>query len=385
MVKLMLNTKNATRRGVPKQHTLNNVNTGRFQTRLRAALTVTLALATIASGSKAFACATCGCSLSSDGALGYSTTTGWGISLDYNFINQDQLRSGRSTISPSTVAALNNGNNSTQEVEKQTINRYLTLGLSYTLSADWNFKLLVPYIDRSHTTYGDADNLPDSTQIGPANLSGATVTGLGDIKFITSYQGLLPTHNFGIQVGVKLPTGDYGGQNGATPPGPVVGRSPVTFNTGPQAGNYLDTSLQAGNGSTDLILGAYYFQPVSQNFDAFVNGQYQFSVKQQLNQSGSDYRPGDQLTVSFGTRYEANPKIVPQLQVNLTHRSADTGALADLTDVEGTVAYLSPGVTVAVMNNTQVYGFLQLPIYSQLGGYQLFPHYTASVGISHHF
>lgn len=386
----MLNKKNATRRGASKQHTLNNVNTGRFQSRLRAALTVTLALATIASGNEAFACATCGCSLSSDGALGYSTTTGWGISLDYNFINQDQLRSGKSTISPSTVAALNNGNNSTQEVEKQTINRYLTLGLSYTLSADWNFKLLVPYIDRSHTTYGDANNTPnDPNQIGPSNISGATVTGMGDIKFISSYQGLLPTHNLGIQVGVKLPTGDYGGPSTSNTNMIVgqgsVGRNPIGFNTGPQAGSYLDTSLQAGNGSTDLILGAYYYQPVSQNFDAFVNGQYQFSVNQQLNQAGADYRPGNQLTVSFGARYEANPKIVPQLQVNLTHRSADKGVLADAIDVEGTVAYLSPGITVAVMNNTQVYGFVQLPIYTQLSGYQLFPHYTASVGISHFF
>jgi hypothetical protein len=375
------------KKDISMQHARTFQNAERFQPCLRNALTLTLALATLAGGSEAFACATCGCSLSSDGAIGYSASTGWGISLDYNFIDQNQLRSGRGTIAPSTVAALNGTNgpsSNTQEVENQTINRYLTLGLSYSSSADWNYKLLVPYIDRSHTTYGQAT----TSQLTSDNISGATTTGIGDIKFLTSYQGILPTHNLGIQVGVKLPTGDYGGPNAAGTG--TVGRNPVAFNTGPNSqqpspGNLLDTSLQAGNGSTDLILGGYYYQPVSQNFDAFINGQYQFSVKQELNQAGADYRPGNQATLSFGVRYEANPQIEPQLQVNMTHRNADSGALADHIDVEGNVAYLSPGVTVAVAKNTRMYGFVQLPIYSQLSGYQLFPHYTASVGISHRF
>lgn len=267
-----------------------------------------------------------------------------------------------------------------QEVENQTINRYITLGLGYTFNADWRVNLLVPYIDRSHTTYGTNATLP----LSPDQISSANLDSLGDIKFITNYQGLLPTHNLGIQFGAKLPTGNYGGPNAAGTG--TVGNNPVSFGSaGNSGGQLLDTSLQAGNGSTDLILGTYYFQAISQNFDAFVNGQFQFSVMQELNQLGADYRPGNQANVSFGVRYEANPKIVPQLQVNVTTKSADSGTLADTTDTAGTVAYLSPGVTVVLDNKTRVYGFVQLPIYSQLQGYQLFPHYKASVGISHHF
>ncbi|MEJ1959341.1 MAG: hypothetical protein WDM70_07855 [Nitrosomonadales bacterium] len=338
-------------------------------------MTAALVLLPLASMHDALACATCGCSLSSDAAMGYSTSSGWAVSLDYNFIDQNQYRSGSGAIAPAAVAAVNG-----QEVENQTINRYITFGLSYSSSADWNFKLLLPYIDRNHSTYSSAETLPLTSD----QLSYASVNSLGDIKFISSYQGLLPTHNLGIQVGVKLPTGNYGGPNAAGTG--IVGRNPVYFGAaGNAGGQLLDTSLQAGNGSTDLILGGYYYQPISQNFDAFVNGQYQTSMKQQLNQAGADYRPGDSVTVSFGARYEADPTIVPQIQINWTHKSADTGALADLTDVEGTTAYLSPGVTVAIIKNTQVYGFVQLPIYSQLGGYQLFPHYTASTGISYHF
>ena len=325
----------------------------------------------------AFACATCGCSLSTDAAMGYSAVAGWRLSLQYDTINQSQLRSGTRSVSAASVAAINDAGGN-QEVEHDTTNRYTTLGLSYSPDTDWNFNLLVPYIDRSHTTYGAATN-----PLTPDELSGATVSGLGDIKFITAWQGLLPTHNLGLQLGVKLPTGNYGGPN-ADGTG-TVGRNPTTFSSGPQAGQLLDTSLQAGTGSTDLIAGAYFYQAVSQNFDAFVNGQFQAAVMHKLDQAGQDYRPGNLATMSFGVRYEKNPDVVPQLQMNISRKSADQGALADTTDTAGTVAYLSPGVSVGLMKNMQMYGFVQLPVYSKLQGYQLFPHWTATAGMSYTF
>ena len=120
-----------------------------------------LALLTIllAAAPAAQACATCGCALSSDGATGFWATPGWRLNLQYDFINQDQLRQGTGAISPAQVAALNTpAPGLGQEVEHQTINRYLTLGLSYSPNTEWGFKLLVPYIDRSHSTYGPASN-----------------------------------------------------------------------------------------------------------------------------------------------------------------------------------------------------------------------------------
>ena len=327
----------------------------------------------------AFACATCGCALSSDAAMGYGASAGWRISLQYDYIDQSQLRSGTSAASPSQVATINDAGGN-QEVEQQTINRYWTLGLAYSPNADWNFSLLVPYIDRSHTTYGAATN-----PLSPQDVSGATVTGIGDVKFLAAWQGLLPTHALGFQLGVKLPTGSYGGPNAAGTA--TIGRNPAAFSTGPAAqqaspGNLVDTSLQVGNGSTDLIVGAYYYQAVSQNFDSFINGQFQAAVAHKLDSAGADYRPGNLASLSFGVRYEAHPDWVPQLQVNVTHKSHDQGALADTVDTAGTVAYLSPGLSVTVAQGWQAYGFVQLPVYSRLDGYQLFPHWTASLGIS---
>ena len=314
--------------------------------------------------------------------MGYSASAGWMVSLQYDYINQNQLRSGSSPVSAAQVAAINDAGGN-QEVENGTINRYTTLGVSYAPNPEWNFKLSLPYIDRSHSTYGASTNPLLST-----DLSAGTVSGLGDMRFVASYQGFLPTHNLGLQLGLKLPTGAYGGAN-ADGTG-SVGRNPAAFSSGPASqqgpgANLIDASLQAGTGSTDLIVGAYYYQAVSQNFDAFINGQLQAAVAHKLNQPGADYRPGNQGTLSFGLRYEADPRLVPQLQVNLTRKNSDQGALADTGNTAGTVAYLSPGVTAAVDDHTHVYAFVQLPVVSRLQGYQLFPRWTATVGLSHAF
>jgi hypothetical protein len=320
----------------------------------------------------AWACATCGCTVNSDAAMGYSAATGFRVNLEYTYIDQDELRGGTSTAGPEAV--VNNPSNPSLgggEIEKQTINHYLTLGFSYRPSADWNVNLLVPYVVRDHTTYGNQEIPYTPAESAPDQVSGAHVSNLGDIRLIGSYQGLLDDHSLGVQLGVKLPTGQYG--------------TAVNFNAGPNVGTPLDASLQAGTGSTDLITGVYYFRPISLNFAAFANVQFQAAVAHKLDQPGNDYRPGNTTTMSIGVRYEANPLWVPQLQLNVSRKNADQGALADTTDTAGTVAYLSPGLTAQVFQKLHAYTVLQVPVYSNLSGYQLFPHWTATAGLSYAF
>jgi hypothetical protein len=325
-----------------------------------------------AGSAAAWGCASCGCTLSADAATGYSALPGLRLTFEYDYINQEQLRRGTSTATPADVV-----NNPTTpganggEIEKQTINRYVTVGMGYTPTPNWNIDVLVPYVIRSHTTYGVQDQPYTPAETAPDQISGARFADLGDIKLIGSWQGWLPTHNLGLQLGVKLPTGHYG--------------TDIKFDSGPNAGQPLDASLQPGTGSTDVIVGAYYYQAISQDFDAFVNGQFQSAVSHKMNQRGNDFRPGNLETVSFGLRYEAHPDWVPQLQVNLTHKSRDQGALADLPDTAGTVAYVSPGMTVHAFGPLHLFAFVQVPVYSNLDGYQVFPRWTASVGGAYAF
>ncbi len=306
----------------------------------------------------AYACASCGCSLSSDAALGYTNRPGWRLSLQYDYINQDELRSGTHRISAVPDGA---------ELERDTLNRYVTAGLAYSPSAAWDLQVQVPYVMRTHQTYGEFD----STQPLPPT-SNSRSSSLGDLRLLADYQGFLPTHNLGVRIGVKLPTGHYG--------------TAVDFNSGPAAGEPLDASLQPGTGSTDLIVGAYYYQAVSQNFDVVANAQFQSALAHHLNQPGEDYRPGNSTTVSLGIRYAGYAqRWTPQLQLNLLRKAPDQGALADVQNTAGTVAYVSPGARINVMKRLQLFGFVQVPVYSNLYGDQLFPRYTVSAGLSYAF
>jgi hypothetical protein len=302
--------------------------------------------------------------------MGYSSESGWRLNLEYVYIDQDQLRSGTHAATAAQVVnqpfdpALGGG-----EIEQDTINRYLNIGLSYRPDSDWNFNLIAPYLFRGHSTYGVQPQPFTPAETSPDQLSYTNFSRLGDVKLLAAWQGLLPTHNLGIQLGLKLPTGAYG--------------TAVRFATGPNAGTPLDASLQPGTGSTDAIVGAYYFQPVSQDFDAFATANFQSAVAHRQDQPGNDFRPGNSLTVSFGVRYEAHPRWVPQLQINLYDKRSDQGALADVLDTAGFVAYVSPGLALQVVRRLQLYGVLQVPVYSNLGGYQLFPHWTGTVGFSY--
>jgi hypothetical protein len=157
---------------------------------------VLLALSCAALPSLSQACATCGCTLSTDAAMGYSATAGWRVNFEYDYIDQAQLRSGSDAV-PGVPAG--------QELEHETTNQYLNLGITYSPDADWNFTLRIPYVIRDHTTYGTFDPSMPLPQ-----LSGSHSSSLGDLKLIAGYQGFLPTRNLGIQLGVKLPTGAYG-------------------------------------------------------------------------------------------------------------------------------------------------------------------------------
>lgn len=69
----------------------------------------------------ALACASCGCSLSSNWEMLGSSSAGLRMDIRYDYLNEDQLRPGTGTISPVAASQLVNGEGS-QEVEKFTRN-----------------------------------------------------------------------------------------------------------------------------------------------------------------------------------------------------------------------------------------------------------------------
>src|SRR6201997_2066196 len=97
---------------------------------------------------RSYGCATCGCTLSADAAMGYSAQPGWRLSVEYDYIDQSQLRSGTRAVSAVAPG---------EELEHETVNQYVTAGVSYSPNSSWNLLLLMPYVIRSHSTYGAYD------------------------------------------------------------------------------------------------------------------------------------------------------------------------------------------------------------------------------------
>jgi hypothetical protein len=293
----------------------------------RIAFCTLLLIGSMASG-PALACASCGCTLSSDwGSQGYAGQPGFRMDLRYDYFNQDQLREGSRSVDRAALDVPND-----REIQQLTINRIATLALDYSPNADWGFTLTAPYIDRYHTTLAPGDT----------DVSTSHTRSMGDVKLLARYSGLSADRGLGVQAGVKLATGSFHN----------------AFIDGPQAGEPLDRGLQPGTGTTDLIVGLYGFGELNPKWEYF-----------------------GQALVNFGVRYTGMEKVFPQVQVNVRGERRESGANADVENSGSTLAYLSPGVMVKLSNDLVGYAFVQAPIYQRVNGFQIEPRYSISVGL----
>ncbi|MGO9015951.1 MAG: TonB-dependent receptor [Dissulfurispiraceae bacterium] len=312
------------------------------------------------------ACASCGCTLSSDWSnQQFAYTPGLRVDMRWDFIDQNQLRRGTGTISPSAASQVME-NGSPAEVEKYTRNNYYTLGIDYSKTPDWGVNVQIPFIDRSHSTLGTAS---DGTYAGPGGGQYDSHTeSFGDVKIVGRYQGFIPgCSTLGLLFGVKLPTGSHTETGISTDP-TAPGLVPV------------DRGLQPGTGTTDVIFGAYYTNSITQNLGYFAQVLFQRALY-----SEDEYTPGEGLNLNLGLRYLGFSGFEPQVQFNFRHVLHDTGAQADMLNTGGTLLYVSPGVSVSVGNNVSIYGFVQVPVYQDVIGIQLAPRATTSLGMRYSF
>lgn len=321
-----------------------------------------LALGACLPSSAVLACASCGCSINSDwSAQGLSSASGWSMDLRFDALDQNRLRAGTRAISATNAAAATNtATGGPAEVEQFTNNHYLTATLDYNNGDAWGVSLSLPYIDRTHSTLGVGS---DGSTFDPANGAyTSSASGLGDVRVIGRYFGFTENRNFGVQFGLKLPTGK---KNQFSDDG---------------SGIAVDPGLQLGTGTTDLILGAYYFDRLSDNWGYFTQGTFQAALNHSTMDAGS-YKPGNNLNFSIGARYSGFSAFTPMVQINGRYAKRDSGDAADTFSTGGTLVYLTVGAIVPVTSNIATYANLQLPVYQNVNGIQLTPKYIASVGV----
>ncbi len=290
----------------------------------------------------AFACtahASCGssfCTVNTQwDTQGLSNNEGLLLDLRYSYARADRLRAGASKISPETPSG------SDEEIEnKRTVNQMLTFSADYAINSRWNVGVSIPTVRRDHT------HTFDSSLTGPFEQQ-AKFTGMGDARIIGKYKFALDTgiSGAGIRFGAKLPTGAT--NKTMTPPDPNDPTTPYK----------LERSSQPGTGSTDAIIGAYYYQNIpSANWGWFVNGQVQSSISTRDN-----YRPGTEASFDIGMHYTVAPAVDLLLQLNGHHRDRDAGLNAN--PASGGYSWsIAPGISYAITSNAQIYGMAQFAL-----------------------
>ena len=339
-----------------------------FRLTVRIAIAGALALLPFTAINDALACAACGCTLSRDwGTQGISATPGFTADLSYDYINQNQQRYGSGAASAAKISELWLAG---QEIEDYTVTRTTTAALNYT-SDTWGANIQLPFVQRTHGTYGDnatsASSSPDYS-----SYASSSDNAIGDTRIIARYTGFSADKTAGIIAGLKLPTGSTN----------------ANFNDGITP---LDRSLQIGTGSTDVILGGFLTGTIEE-YGWFAQGTVQHAVATKTI-AGQDYIPGDAYSLNTGIRYaKFGARFTPMLQLNYIHRQPDSGAAATPADAltggagsGGRLLYLAPGALLRIGGGTSVYGFVQLPVYQYVNSLQLSPRYNLTLGIQQSF
>lgn len=278
------------------------------------------------------------------------TETGSTFDLRYESINQNQPRAGSDRIAVGQIPHHHD--------EVSTANKNLLATYTRTFDSGWGLSVAAPIVDRDH--------MHIHNHHGQQIEGRWKFTEIGDVRVIGAYQ--LPyvgntskPASAGITFGLKLPTGKTDIANGDA--------------------DVAERSLQPGTGTTDAILGAYYHQKLPHlNASWFAQTQYQRALK-----SSDGFKPGDQLGVDLGYRHGITDKLGTLVQLNFLAKLRDSGPQAEPEDSGGRFVSVSPGLSYAVSDTMQIYGFVQKPLYQHVNGVQLTASKAFVVGLSKRF
>lgn len=310
------------------------------------ALRLIIAASMLAASFQAAAgCGSAFCSLNTDwGTQGAWTEPGGRLDLRYEFIDQDQPRTGTTDIGVGEIRRHHD--------EVRTINRNFIATYDYTIDAYWGLAVTAPVVSRSHEHIHNHQ--------GAALDDTWNFTRLSDVRVAGRYRFSPDAGNYGLQFGLKLPTGEY--------------------NVANANGDVAERSLQPGSGTTDGILGGFYS-------GAFGNGTNWFAdvnlIAPLAERSG--YKPGDRVGADFGISHPLSSRLALLLQLNAHWKDRDAGSNAEPDDTGGTFVHLSPGVSVGIGDKTRLYGFVQLPLYQDVNGVQLVADWSIAAGLSRRF
>lgn len=265
------------------------------------------------------------------------------VDLRHEYIDQDQPRYGTNDVDVGEISGHHD--------EVSTLNRNTIATIDYTYSPSLGVSVALPYIQREHTHIHN--------HMGTPFIDDWEVDGLGDVRVLGHFN---PTGgDTSLLLGTKLPTGKIDSEN--------------------KNGDVAERSLQAGTGTTDLLVGlAWQRRSLQSPWSLFAQALWQQALHEK-----DDYTPGEQWTFDAGTRYSFAHGISLMAQLNGVIKDSDSGREAEPDSSGSDVLYFSPGASIAVGKNAQLYGFVQEPVYQYVNGVQLTADRAFTAGISLRF
>lgn len=315
---------------------------------MRSVVWSTLIAAFVAAASAQASCGAGVCSARSGwGVLNINDAQNPGTLLDLRFesIDLEQLRHGSGKLSDANA----------HHDELYTRNRNGIATLDHAFSPHWAATVVLPWYDREHAHIHHHH--------GAEIFDAWDFNGLGDVRLLARHQrpGRHPHSTFAVNLGLKLPTGEYDQANAD--------------------GDIAERSLQLGTGTTDALATVYCGRAfIERNLDFFG----QLGAQYPLNER-AEYRPGERWTLDFGLRYGLTLNLDALAQLNTLWIARDAGAQAEPDSTGGTYAFFNPGLSLNLDRRWQAYALVQLPLYQHVNGVQLTSDYGFVVGMSHRF
>lgn len=325
-------------------HTVKN--TGRFrQTVIRfQAFALALALVISLSPTRLEACASCP---SGDVGTSYNFPDGVGgmAWMQYNFESQSQNYSGFNKAPADT--------NHDKLIQTST----MIAGFQYFWTEKWGFQLLVPsantlyrYTPHNGDHAGEAADAHAEEGHAEEHEGEKVITkqwwAMGDIRLNAIWTGLAKDQSIGINLGVKLPSGNWTEPN-------------------------VERSVQVGTGSTDILFGFYQRHRITSD------GLWTWYNQAQLDApviSQGWYTPGIAVDVATGVYYSGlsigKVKIRPIGQALFTTVGADSGSAASGQNNGFQQLSLAPGIEFEV-HPVRVYADVAMPVMNNVSGNQL--------------
>lgn len=300
--------------------------------------------------STAEACASCGCTLTADWlSQGLAAQPGTTFSIRYDYVPQTTLRSGTDKVDRSAIAFPTD-----REIELHTYNHSVTFTLDHQFADDFGLDVQLPVVTRPHLTIAEDDTQP----------SHSDTSGVGDLRVVGRWQGLsTPGNVTGLEAGLVLPTGQIHQK----------------FDSGPEQGQEVDRGLQPGTGTVQAVLGAYHLGGLVPELGYFLQATGQVPLA-----SRDGYKPGAFAQGSVALNYTGWRNITPQLQLSVRKTWRDSGINSDRPNSGGEQVNIAPGLSAKISSRAVAFGFVELPLYTRVNGYQLVPKVKLSAGMLFH-